>query len=144
MPPRAPTAGAHISVITKSGTNGLHGEVYEKFQNSFLNAAPFFYNADPIVTTKVPFLNRNQFGATLGGPIKKDKLFYFLSYQGVRIADAATATQEATVPLTLTDDRSTQGIINMIQGAYGKTITASQISPVAAALLNAKLPTASI
>ena len=35
-----------------------------------------------------PFLNRNQFGATVGGPIKKDKLFYFLSYQGVRIADA--------------------------------------------------------
>jgi hypothetical protein len=62
-------SGAHISVITKSGTNGLHGEVYEKFQNSVFNAAPFFYNADPIVSTKVPFLNRNQFGATLGGPI---------------------------------------------------------------------------
>jgi hypothetical protein len=132
-------SGAHISVITKSGTNALHGEVYEKFQNSVFNAAPFFYNADPIITTKVPFLNRNQFGVTLGGPIKKDKLFYFLSYQGVRIADAATSTQDATVPLGLTDDRSAQGIINMVQSSFGKTITASQISPVAMSMLNAKL-----
>ncbi len=81
-------SGAHISVLTKSGGNELHGEVYEKFQNSVFNAAPFFYNASPALTDKVPFLNRNQFGATLGGPIKKNKLFYFLSYQGVRIADA--------------------------------------------------------
>ena len=133
-------AGAHISVITKSGTNALHGEVYEKFQNSAMNAAPFFYNADPILFPKVPFLNRNQFGATLGGPIKKDKLFYFLSYQGVRIADASTATQDITVPLGLTNDRSSQGIVNMIQNSFGKTITAGDISPVAAAMLNAKLP----
>jgi hypothetical protein len=70
-------SGAHISVLTKSGTNEMHGEIYEKFQNSEMNAAPFFYNASPDITTKVPFLNRNQFGATLGGPIKKDKLFYF-------------------------------------------------------------------
>jgi hypothetical protein len=133
-------SGAHISVLTKSGGNELHGEVYEKFQNSVFNAAPFFYNASPALTDKVPFLNRNQFGATLGGPIKKNKLFYFLSYQGVRIADESDATSTATVPLTLTNDRSAQGIINMIQGAYGKTIGASQISPVAAGLLNAKLP----
>ncbi|MBV9156478.1 MAG: carboxypeptidase regulatory-like domain-containing protein, partial [Acidobacteriaceae bacterium] len=66
-------SGAHIGVITKSGTNQLHGELYEKFQNSAMNAAPFFYNASPAITTKVPFLNRNQFGATAGGPIKKDK-----------------------------------------------------------------------
>src|SRR5579864_3143458 len=133
-------AGAHISVLTKSGTNELHGELYEKFQNSDMNAAPFFYNASPDITTKVPFLNRNQFGATLGGPIKKDKLFYFASYQGVRIADATDATKDVTVPLGLTDDRSAQGIINTIQSTYGKTITSSQISPVAASILQAKLP----
>ncbi len=133
-------SGAHISILTKSGGNDLHGEVYEKFQNNVFNAAPFFYNSDPAITQKVPFLNRHQYGATLGGPIKKDKLFYFLSYQGVRIADAADATSDITVPLTLTDDRSAQGIINTIQGAYGKTISASQISPVAAAMLNAKGP----
>ncbi|MBV9303976.1 MAG: carboxypeptidase regulatory-like domain-containing protein [Acidobacteriaceae bacterium] len=133
-------SGAHIGVITKSGTNQIHGQIYEKFQNSAMNAAPFFYNASPAITTKVPFMNRNQFGATLGGPIKKDKLFYFLSYQGVRIADATDATKDATVPLGLTNDRSAQGIVNAVNSSgFGTTITASQISPVAAALLNAKL-----
>ncbi|MBV9771313.1 MAG: carboxypeptidase regulatory-like domain-containing protein, partial [Bryobacterales bacterium] len=133
-------SGAHISVLTRSGGNDLHGEIYEKYQNSVFNAAPFFYNASPVITDKTPFLNRNQFGATLGGPIKKNKLFYFLSYQGIRAADATDATTTATVPLGLTDDRSTQGIINAIQSSFGKTIAASQISPQAAALLNAKLP----
>lgn len=133
-------SGAHISVITRSGTNALHGELYDKFQNSAMNAAPFFYNADPVITTKVPFLNRNQFGGTLGGPIKKDKLFYFLSYQGVRLADASDATKDVTVPIGLTNDRSTQGIINALQTSYGVTIPASKISPVAMAMLNAKLP----
>jgi hypothetical protein len=133
-------SGAHISVLTKSGGNALHGEVYEKFQNSVMNAAPFFYNSSPAILVKDPFLNRNQFGATLGGPIKKDKLFYFVSYQGVRIADAADSTKEVTVPLGLTNDRSAQGIINAIQTSYGKTLAASSISPQAAALLGAQFP----
>jgi hypothetical protein len=133
-------SGAHISVLTKSGTNQLHGSLWEQFQNSAMNAAPFFYNASPALTQKVPFLNRNQFGATLGGPIRKDKLFFFLSYQGTRIADGAQGTQDVTVPLTLTSDRSAQGIINMIQGSYGKTITSGQINPAAQNLLQAKLP----
>ena len=130
-------SGAHIGVITKSGTNELHGEVYEKFQNSAMNAAPFFYNAAGIAS---PFQNRNQFGVTAGGPIKKDKLFYFLSYQGVRIADSTNATQDATVPLGLTDDRSAQGIVNMIQSSFGTTITPAQVNPVSLSLLQAKLP----
>jgi hypothetical protein len=133
-------SGAHIGVITKSGTNEIHGEIYEKFQNSAMNAAPFFYNASPAITDKVPFLNRNQFGATLGGPIKKDKLFYFLSYQGIRVADASDATKDATVPLGLTNDRSSAGIVSALQSSFGTSITPSQISPVAAAMLSAKLP----
>src|SRR5580658_8244445 len=133
-------SGAHIGVITKSGTNEIHGQLYELFQNSVFNAAPFFYNASPAITTKDPFLNRNQFGATLGGPIYKNKLFYFVAYQGVRLADAADATKDASVPIGLTSDRSAQGIVNAIQTSYGKTINASKISPVAAALLQQKLP----
>ena len=131
-------SGAHISVLTKSGTNAFHGTVYWQYQSSAMNADPFFYNASPTILDKNPFLNRNQFGATVGGPIKKDKLFYFGSYQGVRIADAGTSLKDVTVPFFLTDDRSTTGIINMIQNTYGKTITAGQINTTAMDLLNAK------
>src|SRR5215469_14107350 len=139
-------SGAHISVLTKSGTNGVHGSLWEQWQNSDMNATPYFYNAAGInpVTNKPflprPFVNRNTFGGTIGGPIIKDKLFFFGSYQGVRIADAQASTKDVTVPLGLTNDRSTRGIINMIQATYGTTITASQINPAAASLLNAKLP----
>jgi len=139
-------SGAHIGVLTKSGTNTIHGSAWEQWQNSDMNAAPFFYNAAGVNpnTSQLylprPFLNRNSFGTTVGGPIKKDKLFYFASYQGVRVADAGPSTKQITVPLGLTDDRSQQGIINMIQSSFGKTITAGQINPAAYDLLNAKLP----
>ncbi len=111
-------SGAHISVLTKSGTNALHGSLWEQWQNSDMNANPFFYN---YVGIPRPFLNRNAFGGTIGGPIIKDKLFFFGSYQGVRISDAEASTKLVTVPLGLTDDRSTQGIINMIQATYANS-----------------------
>jgi hypothetical protein len=130
-------SGAHISVLTKSGTNTLHGSLWEQWQNSDMNATPYFYNDAGIPR---PFLNRNAFGGTIGGPIIKDKLFFFGSYQGVRISDAEASTKDVTVPLFLTDDRSTQGIINMVQASYGTTITAGQINNAASELLNAKLP----
>ncbi len=133
-------SGAHISVLTKSGTNQIHGSAWEEWQNSDLNAAPFFYNASPAATTKIPFMNRNMFGATFGGPLKKDKLFYFLSYQGVRVSDAEDATQGSAVPLGLTNDRSVGGLIAMESSSYGKTVTAAQINPVALAMYNATLP----
>src|ERR1019366_5906835 len=142
-------SGAHISVLTKSGTNAIHGSLWEQWQNSDMNATPYFYNAagiNPVTNQPYlprPFLNRNAFGGTVGGAIIKDKLFYFGSYQGVHIADAEASTKDVTVPLYLTDDRSTQGIINMIQSTYaatGQIITASQINSAASQILNAKLP----
>src|ERR1700722_14085584 len=114
-------SGAHISIVTKSGTNGIHGALSETWSNSDLSAAAFFYNASPALTTKVPFYNRNQFVGAIGGPIKKDKLFYFLSYQGMRVVDAYDANQTLTVPLTLTNDRSTQGTQNTHQTSYTTT-----------------------
>jgi hypothetical protein len=133
-------SGAHISVITKSGTNQIHGTLYEKFQNSDMNAAPFFYNASPAITTKVPFLNRNQFGGVVGGPIKKDKLFYFLSYQGIRDVDAAESQKDVTVPTQLTGDRSAQGIVNALTNSGYAAITTSQVSAQALSMLQATLP----
>lgn len=131
-------SGAHIGVLTKSGTNQIHGTAWEQWQNSDMNAAPFFYNADNLTN---PFMNRNQFGATLGGPIKKDKMFYFLSYQGVRISDASISTKDVVVPLGLTDDRSPGGIAAAVNSTYGTTsFSPSQISSVSQNLLQAKLP----
>ena len=71
------TAGGIVNQVIKSGTNGFHGDVFEFFRNDALNARNYFL---PAVT---PF-KRNTFGGTLGGPIRKDKTFFFLSYQGVR------------------------------------------------------------
>jgi Carboxypeptidase regulatory-like domain len=138
-------SGAHIGVLTKSGGNAIHGSVWEQYQNSAMNATPFFYNA---AGTPKPFLNRNQFGATFGGPIIKDKLFYFVSYQGVRISDQETATKDVTVPLTLTNDRSATGIANTINSTFcapGSTqsycpFLPTMVSTQASNILNAKLP----
>ena len=148
-------SGAHIGVLTKSGTNAIHGSLYWQYQSSAFNADPFFYNADPaipLITRLDPFLNRNQFGATFGGPIKKDKLFYFLSYQGVRIADAEPSLETNVVPFSLTNDRSLQGIVNAMNASYfpgcgpGQTppnpcFEPSQVNSAALQILQAKLPT---
>jgi hypothetical protein len=134
-------SGAHVNINTKSGTNAIHGALSETWGNSDLSAAAFFYNASPTLVPKVPFFNRNQFVASVGGPIKKNKVFYFLTYQGVRVSDAYGATSNVTVPLTLTNDRSTQGILSALQAAYPtQSINATQISAPAIALLQQKLP----
>ena len=74
--------GANVVVSTKSGTNDFHGSAFEFIRNSVLNADDYFYDK----TSAAPhqMLNQNQFGATLGGPIKKGKLFFFFSYRGTR------------------------------------------------------------
>ena len=79
------SAGAITNLVTKSGTNNLHGNAWEYFRNDALDAKPFFANhfADPTQRQKTP-LHLNQFGGTLGGPIRKNKLFFFAAYQGDR------------------------------------------------------------
>ncbi len=79
--------GATINVVTKSGTNNLHGAAWEFLRNTNLNADGYFL---PDVGGK-PTLHRNQFGADLGGPIKKDKLFFFTDYEGYRETNSTTA-----------------------------------------------------
>src|SRR5712692_1038961 len=72
-------AGGQISIVTSSGTNQLHGDIFEYLRNSAFDARNFFD-----ATTTTPPFKRNQFGASLGGPLKKDKLFLFGSYEGFR------------------------------------------------------------
>ncbi len=82
-------AGGIINATTKSGTNQLHGDAYEFLRNSALDASNFFD------VTKPPF-RRNQFGGSLGGPIKKDKVFFFGDYEGLR--QVLNITQNSVVP----------------------------------------------
>src|SRR6266566_1623823 len=78
-------SGSVVNVITKSGTNALHGNLYEFFRNTKLNANPYCLPAVDGVPCDKPQSNQNQFGGTLGGPIKKDRTFFFTSYEGRRV-----------------------------------------------------------
>lgn len=75
-------AGGVINLSTKSGTNSFHGSAYEYLRNRSLNANTFFNNRAGV---KRPAFSQNQFGANLGGPIRKDKTFFFGSYEGFRL-----------------------------------------------------------
>jgi len=83
------TSGATTSMVTKSGSNYFHGDLYEFFRNNAMDSRNFF-------ASQTEPLHRNQYGATLGGPIRKDKEFLFLYYEGQRDFDGST--QAAIVP----------------------------------------------
>ena len=70
-------AGAHVNYVLKSGTNAFHGSAFDYLQNNDLNARNFF-------SPTIPVLRQNQFGGVLGGPIKRNKTFFLVSYQGLR------------------------------------------------------------
>ena len=75
-------SGSVVNVVTKSGSNQVHGDFYEYFRNTVLDANTFVNNAAGV---SVPDFKQNQFGGTLGGPIRKDRTFFFGSYEGRRI-----------------------------------------------------------
>jgi Carboxypeptidase regulatory-like domain/TonB dependent receptor len=142
-------AGANVSLITKSGTNALHGTVFEFFRNTVLNANDYFLNQ---TNQPRPVLNQNQFGFALGGPMKKEKLFFFGSYQGTRQVNGLAAGQSRTACTAslseppLTNDRSPAALGQMFggmagaQGGMAIKPDGSNINPVALSLLNFKLP----
>ncbi len=77
------SGGATINVATRSGTNALHGTAYDFLRNTNLNAIGFVFGVRP-ATFKKPTLQQNQFGGTIGGPIRKNKIFFFGDYEGFR------------------------------------------------------------
>ena len=89
------SGGAQINVAIKSGTNQFHGVAYEYLRNSDLDAKNFFDKPAP---APIPPFKRNQFGAALGGPVKKDKTFFFFNWESTRIRQSVT--KQATVPTT--------------------------------------------
>jgi len=83
-------AGAVVNAVSKSGTNAFHGSVYEFLRNSDMDARNYFDGHNP------PPFRRNQFGGSVGGPVKKDKAFFFVNYESVR--QSLATTQIALVP----------------------------------------------
>lgn len=80
-------AGGQVDIVTKSGTNQFHGDLFEYFRNSVFDSRSFLdIDTDPTATgpTPVPPFRLNQFGGSFGGPIKKDKTFFFVNYEGIR------------------------------------------------------------
>jgi hypothetical protein len=143
--------GANVDVVTKSGSNSLHGAVWEFLRNTDLDANSFFGNQ---ADQPRAVMRQNQFGASIGGPILKNKLFYFGSYQGTRQANGLSSSSQSTpfLPSQLFGvDRSTATAatygalfcgVNGGKGVNGGTIACdgSNINPVALDYLQQKTP----
>ena len=104
------SSGNVVNVVTKSGTNGFHGSAFEFYRNSNLDSRYYFNGGAQ------PDFRRNQFGGTIGGPIKKDKTFFFAYYEGLRSATPATFV--GTVP---TDQERNGDFSQLLGGATGST-----------------------
>ncbi|MBN1568126.1 MAG: TonB-dependent receptor, partial [Acidobacteria bacterium] len=110
-------SGAAVNAVTKSGTNDLHGTAYEYFRNSVLDAKNYF----DVPSQKKPSFKRNNFGVSIGGPIKKDKGFFFFNYEGLRASTGTTS--RAVVPTSLPElfqaGGMTQNQSGQWEGPYG-------------------------
>jgi hypothetical protein len=124
--------GSSVELFTKEGTNTLHGSLYDYFGNKALNANDPNIKAAGI---ERPVLKRNIYGASLGGPARTDRAFYFLSYQGSHEENGATGQSlysNVSLDPCLTNDRSAATLI--------ANCKVSNVDPTALTLLNYKLP----
>lgn len=125
------TSGGVINAITRSGTNQFHGSAFEFIRNSALDAANFFENSTGL--PRAPF-RRNQFGGSAGGPIKKDKIFIFGAYEGIRQSKGSPK-----IGFTLSDD-ARKGIINDdLSGARIPTQPGNQACAPASVCVNSEI-----
>lgn len=133
--------GGNVQAITKSGGNLFHGAVYEYFRNDALHANNPFLKAAGVSRPK---LQRNVFGGLLGGPIKAERLFFFISYQGTRERNGASPnslTSNILISPGLTNDRSPQTLLATFRPRVSPNgPPATFINQQALALLNARLP----
>ncbi len=133
------SSGAQVSLVTKSGTNKFHGAAYE-YNRPTITVANDFFNKNAQLSSGLPNvpgkLIRNIFGGDVGGPIIKDKLFFFANYEGSRLAESAQVTQ--TVPTASYKAGNIQYTGAILNAAGAETGTAAQtISPAQIAKLDA-------
>jgi len=146
------SAGANVDFVSRAGTNRFHGDLWEFFRNDALNANDFFLNRN---NQPRPVLKQNQFGGSIGGPIRKDKTFFFGSYQATlqRDGDATGSLASSFLP-DLPSDRSAASLgaafcpanhpgnpfyLTAI-GGLQVACDGSNINPVSLSLLNFKFP----
>jgi hypothetical protein len=139
--------GANVSMVAKTGSDNFHGTFFEFFRNELLNANDFFLNQAGLPR---PILRQNQFGFALGGPVRKDHLFFFGAYQGSRQTNGLAAGQSRTACTAnlaeppLTNDRSAAALGGLFGGRNGAlggvavNFDGSNINPAALNLLNLK------
>ncbi|MGA8529638.1 MAG: carboxypeptidase regulatory-like domain-containing protein, partial [Acidobacteriaceae bacterium] len=113
-------SGGQVAVVTKSGTNEWHGSAFEYLRNTNLDARNYF-------SQERAAFHQNQFGATLGGPVKKDKLFFFADYQGTRVAEGID-TGLISVPTAAERAGDFQGEVSALTGRVGGPYLASLLS----------------
>jgi hypothetical protein len=133
--------GGAFQLVSKSGANDLHGSLYHYFQNDKLIANDFFFNRAGLDR---PILRRNEGGGTIGGPIIKNKTFFFGSYQFTRAKTSFVdeASNTVRMPKDLTDDRSDEGINRFAAAIWNPKrngpINFAVINPISRSLLKAK------
>lgn len=125
--------GAVVSIDTKSGTNSFHGGVFEFLRNSALNSADYF-------SQKVDPLKRNQFGGFLGGPIKRDKLFFFGNYQGTRQSTTATSNSTNTPTAAMLNGDFSAYPQQLTGGFVNNRIDPALFNPAAVQIAKTALP----
>jgi hypothetical protein len=103
-------SGAIVNIATRSGTNDFHGEAFDFLRNNYFDARNFF---NPVTQPQSP-LNRNDFGGDFGGPIKKNKAFFFLSYEGLRQLHALNLDAEVPVQGTTSSDATVNNILKLL------------------------------
>ncbi len=126
-------SGSTINVAVKAGTNALHGAAFEFLRNDKLDTRNMFDT-----TGRAPNLRRNQFGGVLGGPVRKNKTFFFVSYDGTRLRQANVTTNRIPTPAQLGGDLSSLGktITDPLSGTPfpGAVIPAARINPLSKAI----------
>jgi hypothetical protein len=131
------SAGANVNIQLKSGTNHFHGTLFEFIRNDAVDARNYFRQA-PLPKN---ILKQNQFGATLGGPVIKDRTFFFLSYEGIRSIQEFPSTANVLTPAERTGDFSSTPT-PIINPFTGNPYPNNQIpvNPVSANIINTYMP----